>query len=87
MPRVAIFICTSECSLYLGFPLGLNMCRPTLVLNEILTRAFRDSIIVSVGNCVTSFFAGFVIFSSLGFLAGQLDVPVKDATESGVLSC
>ena len=44
----------------------------------------RDSLIVSLGNCLTSFFAGFVIFSYLGFLSGELGVEVKDVAASGM---
>ena len=43
----------------------------------------RDSLIVSLGNCLTSFFAGFVVFSFLGYLADQEQTSVKDVTDSG----
>ena len=39
--------------------------------------------IVCFGNCLTSVFAGFAIFSVLGFLATELDVPVEDVVQSG----
>ena len=45
----------------------------------------RDSLIVSLGNCLTSFFAGFVVFSFLGYLADQEQTSVKDVTDSGSL--
>ena len=43
----------------------------------------RDTLIVAIGNCLTSFFAGFVIFSILGFMATELGVEVKDVAKSG----
>ena len=43
----------------------------------------RDALIVSLGNCLTSFFAGFVIFSFLGYLASELDVEVDEVVQSG----
>ena len=44
---------------------------------------FRDTMIVCFGNCFTSVFAGFAIFSVLGFMASELGVPVSDVVKSG----
>lgn len=52
--------------------------------NRFHNDSLRDTLIVSLGNCLTSFFAGFVIFSFLGFLATQLGVGVDEVAESGV---
>jgi len=52
--------------------------------NRFHNDCLRDSLIVSLGNCLTSFFAGFVIFSFLGFLAHELNTTVDDVAESGV---
>ena len=43
----------------------------------------KDAITVSLINCSTSFFAGFVIFSFLGFMAEKNGVAVGDVVSSG----
>ena len=43
----------------------------------------RDSLIVAISNILTSFFAGFVIFSVIGFLAHELKVEVKKVVDQG----
>lgn len=43
----------------------------------------RDSLIVAFCNIATSFFAGLVIFSIIGFLAHELDVEVKKVVDQG----
>ena len=53
--------------------------------NKFNNNVFRDTLIVTIGNCVTSFFAGFVIFSILGYMAHTLDKPVEDVVNSGIL--
>ena len=46
---------------------------------------YRDTLIVTIGNCLTSFFAGFAIFSVLGYLAAILKKDVGDVAQSGKL--
>ncbi len=43
----------------------------------------RDSILIPIINCVTSFYAGFAIFSVLGFMAEAKNVNVEDVAASG----
>ena len=52
--------------------------------NRFHNDCFRDSMIVSLGNCLTSFFAGFVIFSFMGFLAHETGQQVKDVSKNRV---
>lgn len=43
----------------------------------------RDSVIISITNCATSVYAGFVIFSILGFMASHLGVDVSRVADHG----
>lgn len=51
--------------------------------NKWKNNCYRDALIVSIINCLTSIFAGFVIFSVLGFMAKQAGVSVEDIATSG----
>jgi NSS family neurotransmitter:Na+ symporter len=43
-----------------------------------------NAFITSLANCGTSFFAGFAVFSTLGYLAGSMGVTVPEVTTSGL---
>ena len=49
-----------------------------------ITKNFnRDSIFVPILNCSTSIFAGFVVFSVLGFMAHKTGLPVSSVATGG----
>jgi len=44
----------------------------------------NNAFITSLANCGTSFFAGFAVFSTLGYLAQSMGVGVPEVTKSGI---
>lgn len=51
--------------------------------NKFTNNCYKDSLIVAISNIGTSFFAGLVIFSVIGFLAHELQVPVASVVDEG----
>jgi len=51
--------------------------------NKFNNNCYRDAVVVSVGNCLTSFFAGFVIFGVIGFMAHELGQDVGEVVKQG----
>lgn len=59
---------------------GTPRCPPRL---PVTLSARRDAYILAVINSSTSFFAGFVVFSVLGFMASEQGVDISKVAESG----
>ncbi|CAD5111710.1 DgyrCDS1001 [Dimorphilus gyrociliatus] len=51
--------------------------------NKFKNNMYHDALIVPVINCGTSFFAGFVIFSIIGFMAKEANLPVDKVITEG----
>ncbi|XP_026882980.2 solute carrier family 6 member 4b [Electrophorus electricus] len=50
--------------------------------NPFTNNCYRDAIVTSLVNCLTSFMSGFVIFTVLGYMAEQRHVSVEDVAKN-----
>ena len=51
--------------------------------NHFHVNSLRDAIIFSAVNCLTSFFGGFCIFATLGYMAHERDIPISEVSDGG----
>lgn len=54
-----------------------------VILEEPPSLLSRDALVTSVINCLTSFLAGFVIFSVLGYMAHVLQKDISNVATDG----
>ncbi|XP_052080733.1 sodium- and chloride-dependent glycine transporter 1-like [Mytilus californianus] len=66
---------------------SLGTCQGGLIAmasyNQFKNNTLRDSLLIPVINCLTSFYAGFVIFSVLGFMAHKKNTSVDQVVDEG----
>jgi len=62
-----------------------NVLYNSLFTSLVMCRC-RDTLVVTLANYFTGIFAGFVVFSFLGFMAGTMNASVDEVVDSGKLS-
>ncbi|XP_031574792.1 sodium- and chloride-dependent GABA transporter 1-like [Actinia tenebrosa] len=79
-PQVWVYAATQ---IYWSLGVGFGTLITFGSYNKFNNNCHKDALIISSVNCGTSFFAGFVVFSVLGFMAHILETTVEKVATSG----
>ncbi|XP_060516170.1 sodium- and chloride-dependent glycine transporter 1-like isoform X2 [Cylas formicarius] len=80
--EVDVWAAASSQTFY-SFGIGCGSLITLASYNKFSNNCFHDALIVSFANAFTSVYAGFAIFSMLGFLAFKMGVPVEEVARDG----
>ncbi|KAM7413494.1 hypothetical protein PAMA_020738 [Pampus argenteus] len=69
--------------IFFSFSVGVGSLAVLGSYNTYNNNCYRDSLYLCLLNCGTSVVAGFAVFSVLGFMANEQDVPISEVAESG----
>ncbi|XP_061603794.1 sodium- and chloride-dependent creatine transporter 1-like isoform X3 [Phyllopteryx taeniolatus] len=69
--------------IFFSYAIGLGALTALGSYNRFHYNCYQDAFVLAVINSGTSFFAGFVVFSVLGFMAAEQGVDISKVAESG----
>uniref|UniRef100_A0A8C9T1E5 Transporter n=1 Tax=Scleropages formosus TaxID=113540 RepID=A0A8C9T1E5_SCLFO len=69
--------------IFFSYAIGLGALTALGSYNRFNNDCYKDTFILALVNSGTSFFAGFVVFSVLGFMASEQGVDISKVAESG----
>ncbi|XP_033647228.1 sodium- and chloride-dependent GABA transporter 2-like [Asterias rubens] len=69
--------------IFYSFAVGFGTLTALGSYNKFHNNCYRDTLIVTVFNCMTSFYGGLVIFSVLGFMSYEQGVPIEEVADKG----
>ncbi|XP_041035537.1 sodium- and chloride-dependent creatine transporter 1 [Carcharodon carcharias] len=69
--------------IFFSYAIGLGALTALGSYNQFNNDCYKDAFILALVNSGTSFFAGFVVFSILGFMAQERGVDISEVADSG----
>uniref|UniRef100_A0AAQ5ZJU9 Transporter n=1 Tax=Amphiprion ocellaris TaxID=80972 RepID=A0AAQ5ZJU9_AMPOC len=71
--------------IFFSYAIGLGALTALGSYNRFNNDCYKDAFVLALINSGTSFFAGFVVFSILGFMAAEQGVDISQVAESGTV--